>query len=515
MFNNFLTIDKATIRDINLHESMAYENDVLLNRIWYAGDANLIEQYFKKLAGINNNAVSKDRFWAAIPMQGMGIRKIHSGLPQEIVNVLSDIIISDMDKVKIENETYNEAWEAISGDEEDGIDIREIVQDAITETLVTGDGAFKISIDTSISNIPQVEFYSGEEVKYEYHGNKVKKIKFYTRYNKGKKSYILEETYYRGGIDYKLYNEKEKEVPLEEVEELKDLRPVEFSDKSLFLAVPCMFYKSSKYKGRGKSIYDNKTELFDAFDEAISAWTDAERDNRAKNYIPEDMFPHDPETGETLQPNPFQFRFIRISGGVELGKDTIATNQGSIDFQAHQANIISKRDQCIEGIISGATLGFNVSADASGESQKEKKDTTIITRNHITARLEKVIRKLVIAIIKAKYQVEGRIITDDIVVDFTFGEYSRLSFDDKIRTLASARPGEAIISKETIINELWGDSKSEEWKAEELARLETEQSIIDIQPFHRDDEDLFGGFSDEDKEAINSDNNKEEPTVEE
>ena len=479
MYNDFLTINKADIKNITLKETMSYENDVLLNRIWYTADAFLIEQVMKKLANLNGNDVSSDRFWAAVPMQGMGIRKIHSGLPAEMVNVLSDLIIADMDGIKLEDTTQDELWKEMNSDD---IDFKDVIQQAIIDTLVVGDGAFKISFDSEISEYPIVEFYSGDEVKYDYVGSRIKRIKFYSRYTQEKKSYILEEIYYKGGIEYHLYDKNEKEVSLATVDELAELKDVFFSDKSLMLAVPCMFYKSSKYKGRGKSIYDNKTELFDAFDEAISAWTDAERDNRAKNYIPDDMFPRNPETGETLEPNPFMFRFIRVNGSLDLGKDGVNTQQSTIDYQAHQANIISKRDQCIEGIISGATLGFNVAADSSGESQKEKKDMTLITRNHITTRLEKVIRKLVAAIIRAYYQSIGGN-AGDVNVEFTFGEYSKMSFDDKIKTLSAARPGEAIMSKEAMIDELWGDSKDEDWKKEELERLNEESTIVEETPF--------------------------------
>ena len=482
MYNDFLTINKADIKNITLKETMSYENDVLLNRIWYTADAYLIEQIMKKLANVNGNDVATDRFWAAVPVAGMGIRKIHSGLPAMIVNVLADLIIADMDEIKIDDATQDELWKEMNSDD---IDIKDIVQQAIVDVLVTGDGAFKISFNSDISDFPIIEFYSGDEVKYDYAGSKIKRIRFYSRYTQDKKNYVLEEVYYKGGIEYHLYDKNEKEVALSSVDELAELKDVYFSDKSLMLAVPCMFYKSTKYKGRGKSIYDNKTELFDAYDEAISAWTDAERDNRAKNYIPDDLFPRDPESGETLEPNPFQLRFIRINGSLDLGKDTINTQQSTIDYQAHQANIISKRDQCIEGIISGATLGFNVAADSSGESQKEKKDMTLITRNHITTRLEKVIRKLVAAIIRAYYQsINGN--AGDVNVEFTFGEYSKMSFDDKIKTLASARPGEAIMSKEAMIDELWGDSKDEDWKKEELERLNEEATIVEETPFPTD-----------------------------
>ena len=48
-------------------------------------------------------------------------------------------------------------------------------------------------------------------------------------------------------------------------------------DEAVILAVPVMVYESTKYEGRGGSIFDGKLDSFDAFDEAWSQWMDALR----------------------------------------------------------------------------------------------------------------------------------------------------------------------------------------------------------------------------------------------
>lgn len=51
--------------------------------------------------------------------------------------------------------------------------------------------------------------------------------------------------------------------------ELAGLSDVVWND-NFIMAVPMMFYKSARYKGRGKSIFDAKIDNFDALDEAWS-----------------------------------------------------------------------------------------------------------------------------------------------------------------------------------------------------------------------------------------------------
>lgn len=496
--NNYLYINKSNIKNIVLKEPLAYENDLLINRIWYTADSDLIEQVFKKTININSG-VSMGRFWSAVPSGGLQIRKIHSGLPQVMVNVLSDLIISDMGNIKIDDTNLNDLWEKIDED----CDFKDIIQEALSNVLVDGDGAFKIFVDPSISEYPLIQFYSGTECEYEYVGNRIKSVTFLTTYNvkqegqRKEHTYILREKYSKGLIEYELRDEKDKVVPLDAIEETATLIPqgykgdkmhcyVEFKNKKM-LAVPVRFWKSTKYKNRGKSIYDSKTENFDRLDEAISAFADYERDNRTKNYIPEDLIPRDPEAGELLSPNPFNFRYIKLASGVDMTEQSIQTSTPDSNYQAHVEAISSALDQCLLGIISPATLGINIAANSSGESQKEKKDITGITRNHITTRLEKIIKQLVHILIEVATGFQK----EDFNVDFSFGEYASLDFGTKIEMLSKALPGQNLMSAETVVDELWGDSKDDDWKKEEIERLQQSGLVIDDEPFLNNDEEMY------------------------
>ncbi|MFR3753595.1 MAG: hypothetical protein ACLTW9_17225 [Enterocloster sp.] len=66
-------------------------------------------------------------------------------------------------------------------------------------------------------------------------------------------------------------------------------------------------------------------------------------------------------------------------------------------------------------------------------------------------------------------------------MDIPFGEYANPSFESQVETLAKARPGAPMMSIEAQVEELYGDSKDDAWKQEEIARLKAEQGIAKVE----------------------------------
>lgn len=67
-------------------------------------------------------------------------------------------------------------------------------------------------------------------------------------------------------------------------------------------------------------------------------------------------------------------------------------------------------------------------------------------------------------------------------VDVSFGEYANPSFEAVVETMGKARgAGSAVMSVEAQVEELWGDSKDAEWKAEEVKRIKDEMGIAQVQ----------------------------------
>lgn len=57
-----------------------------------------------------------------------------------------------------------------------------------------------------------------------------------------------------------------------------------------------------------------------------------------------------------------------------------------------------------------------------------------------------------------------------------FGDYANPSFESQIETVGKAKSS-AIMSNEAVVDELYGDTKTEEWKQEEINRLNARDGV--------------------------------------
>ncbi|MNW40111.1 Phage portal protein, SPP1 Gp6-like [compost metagenome] len=475
MFVKMLRINPAPDnRIITITEPFSYRTNVLRNQLWYRGDPSELDQFYKQVADASGS-VGKSRFWAAVPSADLQIRKIHSGLPAMIVERLADIVIADLDGIELANKQQTELWQEIAKDN----DFDELLGDSIGEALITGDGAFKITVDLEVTDYPIVEFYSGDQVEYKRERGRLREVIFYTDYRYKDKDYRLEETFGIGYIRCRLLNADGKEVLLTTIPDTAKLQQEITFTGDFIMAVPLMFFRSKKWKGRGKSIFDSKADSFDALDEVISQWIDAIRAGRVQKYIPEDMIPRNPDTGALLRPNPFDNQFIRVGSVMaEDAKGQINTVQPQILYEAFVNSYASALDMCLQGIISPATLGIDLKKTDNAEAQREKEKATLYTRGKIIDCLNEVIPALVSMIMKVYDTMQNRNAAD-YKVSVKFGEYASPSFDAVVETVGKARTF-GIMSVERAVEELYGDTWTDDEKKKEVARLKEEQGILEV-----------------------------------
>ena len=458
----WLRIQPATVSNIQIQETLDYEGNAIKNRIWYRGDSEELSQLYKQIPG------DRTRFWAAVPTTGMEIRKIHVGLPSVIVDTLADIVVADMNDITLD--TRQDEWNTIAEEN----NFNELVSDTIATALYIGDGAFKLSFDSVLSKYPIIEFYPGDKIDIVYDRGRVKEVVFKTVYDHKGQEYILYEAYGKGYINYVL-TKNGRECDIKSIPETVNLVNVTWQD-DFMMALPIKFFKSSKWQGRGKSIFDGKCDAFDSLDESWSQWLDALRANRTKEYIPDNMLPRNPDTGEILRPNAFDNRYIKTDASMgETSKNEISLQQGEIPHESYLSTYITALDLCLQGLISPSTLGIDVKKLDNAEAQREKEKATLYTRNKIVDVLQNTLPKLVNITMMA-YDTYNKVPIKELEVEVPFGEYANPSFESQVETVAKAKTG-GIMSIEASVDELYGDSKDEEWKAEEVARLKAEQGV--------------------------------------
>lgn len=477
----YLNVQPALTNPITIQEAYTFETNVIRNKLWYRGEPYELDQFFKN---ISSDPVNKARFWSAVPSEDLSIRKIHSGLPAMIADKLSDIVVADLDSIEVTGENDNTLWEEIRKDNK----FDDMLGDIIATTLVSGDGAFKLSIDTDISKYPIIEFFDGDKVEYITQRGRLKEIKFYTFYTKNNRQYKLSETYGKGYINYNLYDSNGNEVSLNTLDETRELGNTTYKG-NFIMAVPLMFFKSPKFEGRGKSIFDNKSDSFDALDEVISQWIDAIRDGRVQKYIPEDLVPKD-INGNLMKPNPFDNRFLKVGSSLaEDAKNEIDMKQANINYEAYVESYSNSIDMCLQGIISPSTLGIDLKKTDNAEAQREKEKTTLYTRGKMVDILTEVIPELVNIILKTN-DVLNKKNTGEYEVSIVFGEYASPSFDSVVETVGKAKTY-GVMSIEQCIEEMYGDTWTDEEKEEEIQRIKEQNGyLVAEEPKTVDDSDM-------------------------
>lgn len=480
MIKGWLDIQEAPNTTITINEKLNFDTNCIKNEIWMRGDPVELEQFYKQI--YNQDAM----FWGAVPY--IKIRKIHMGLPSLIVKVLSAIVVRDMNDIELK--TRQNEWDEIEKDNK----FKKLLKKAINKALYLGDGAFKISFDSSLSEYPIIEFYGADKIELIYERGRFKECIFKTKYSYKKKNYILRETYGFGYIKNKLIElPTEKEVKLDTIPQTRKLMDFKFagydedSDGNIIskgnfcMAIPFMVYESSKWENRGRSVFDGKEGAFDALDEAFSQWMDALRGSRPTKYIPKSLLPRDPETGYVLNPNEFDNRFIANESDMsENGKNEIKVTQPAIPSSNYLESYITALDACLQGIISPSTLGIDVKKLDNAEAQREKEKTTLYTRNDIIESLQECLPLLVNNVLKALDVYNQKSIGTDIEVTIDFGEYANPSFEAVVETVSKAKTG-GLMSIEAAVDELYGDTKDDDWKAVEVKRLKEEQGITEIE----------------------------------
>lgn len=159
------------------------------------------------------------------------------------------------------------------------------------------------------------------------------------------------------------------------------------------------------------------------------------------------------------------------------GGNRIYTESPTIQHESYLSSYITALDLCLQGVISPSTLGIDVKKLDNAEAQREKEKTTLYTRQSCVELLESVIPQLVKTALNINAIINNQpLVPDDLEVTLKFGEYANPSFESQVETVGKARQS-GIMSIEAGIDELYGDSKDGDWKAEEAKRIKEEMGI--------------------------------------
>ncbi|MDR1210291.1 MAG: capsid protein [Clostridiales bacterium] len=450
---------------VSIQPARGFETAALEKTVWYRGQPGELAQFYSQ----TDDWAGNTSFWAASARSGSKVRRIHSGLPALIADTLAGIAASDFLGVTVDR--AQDIWDEIAREN----NFAGLIKKAARAALVVGDGAFKLSYDGAVSRFPIIEFFGGDRTRYEYSRGRLESVVFTTEYERGGKRWRLHERYRRGGVDYRLADESGREVPLSSLEETASLRPV-VNEEGFMMAFPLIFDESAAYPGRGKSVYEGKLGAFDALDETLSQWVDALRDGRVVTYIPSNMLPRDPATGEALRPDGFSRRYAETDADLSEGGGHITVAQPEIKTDALFSTYANFLDIALTGVIAPATLGIDVKKLDNAEAQREKEKATLYTRGRIVSALSAVLPEVADAALRMYSAINGADERGRFAAAARFGEYQNPSFEAQIEAVGKAVSG-GIMSVRTAVSELYGSTWTAEMKEEEIARLESDTNL--------------------------------------
>ena len=453
-------------------------------KIWYVGDSDELQNFYtnRDLSGNAREPIynrnKPNYFWGiAVGKDEQPIKKVHSGVPRAIIDTLSNVI--GMPDIKCNG--YDEVIQKI-------IDVndftRKLTQEARPLTLVEGYGAWKINFDTSLSDYPILQYYEGENVDFVVKSGILIGVIFRDYYKYDNKDYVLLETRRIDNgnsiIEYELYrydksNEATK-VPLNTIEELADLNENGYCIEGLkrVLAVPCKYFYDVFNKDYGRSVFTGKLDIFDDIDQCLSQASQTDRVSTPVEYYPVDLLERD-RNGNTQMPNVYNRQFIKyddIPDGNGNTKGDIFTTQPQLNYSQYIERYHSLIDVAMTGILSPASMGFDVSKKDNAEAQREKEKVTLFTRDNVIDSESKENKELfTIALMMKEYMDTGVITLTDYDISVKYCEFANPSRETMIKVYLPMWTSGAI-STEMFVDNLYGDSLSDEEKAKEVEQLE-------------------------------------------
>ena len=119
-------------------------------------------------------------------------------------------------------------------------------------------------------------------------------------------------------------------------------------------------------------------------------------------------------------------------------------------------------------------MGSDVKKLDNAEAQREKEKTTLYTRQILVEGFRATFEKVVDVLFKIKACLENASF-EEITVSVNFGEYATPSFESLVETMSNPNTPMSIEAK---VEELWGNSKDEDWKQEEIARIKEQTGVV-------------------------------------
>ena len=506
--------------------------DVVMHKIdeyrdWYGADSDALLNRYRTNALIEYHtepyydANKRSYFWSRSSMES-DYKRTHCSFARDMVDTIVSICGEPIVKVGKDVGNGNQVE---TGDLDYGTVLDDILKkngfwstyrkEQMPLTLALGWGGFKINWNPSVyGNVPIILYYPAQNVRVYKRGGFILGMTFLDWYDDGMGNrYLVAETRTQtalgkgssrmdcfksvsgnSGMDYQVCS-------LDEVPQLRG-SGTEWEELPCMFAVPCSFYSDPIYGYPGRSVYEGKIDMLDDLDQAYSVMSNTIRRSTPVEVFDMDYVERDKNTKMPKMPTLFERRYVGVKGkkaadGSDKGNNPVVVTQPSLNIDMYNQHIDELKRAICGGHLSPATLGLDVAKKDNADAQREKEKLTIFTKNHLNKEESRILEELFEQVLIAyQYLNFGVVKTKEFGVSVEWDEFSNISFETRIGTMASVIANDAI-SPKTFVDRVYGKSMSDDDRQKEVEWLtEKHKEAVDS-----GEEDSFG----EDEESFEED----------
>lgn len=466
-------------------------------RTWWSGDPWKLERFFQMVpppheayvAGSSDrrSSIVSEYFWKKAPV-GQGIIKAHLPVASSISNAMSRIVFDSGFDILARPAVRKRLWEILK---ENGYFQKFLKGEEYASW--SGHVAYKMIVDRELSEYPLFIPYAADQVKVGKKHGITTYICFYDYYVEDGNNFKLESEYGKGYIKYTLYKDHKRggwtEVDITECSHTKDLKTIAFTmpDGS---PVPMIFAvekpnkvvnNSFENSQLGASDYAGLQSEFHIFDEIISSWALAFRQNKTRTFVDERLLPRS-STGQAIQPQFFDTN-VKVVGNIngavgENDKPIFETQNAMFDSELYTKAMNDLWELTLSRIgLSPYTMGIttNLASNLSGESVRSRERATLRTRQakveSWSTMLEPMFERLLIlhdimnnaVFIDTVDYTDAQLVAEpnryDIALEFN--QYIEDSFENQVEALGNAIRNR-LMSIEEAVERMYPDRTPEE-----------------------------------------------------
>lgn len=456
-------------------------------RLWSRSNANELGSFYGTYKISPDELVGGDRqlFWewsAGIK----NIPKIHYPAPEIIMNQMKSLLFAEELTISVNDEDGEEVEEAKELLDEmlESNNFYELLQTGSYMETYSGTLGARFIVDSRYEDHPIIKLYPAEKIRFKDFMGRIQEIIFLDEYMVNKKKYTLRSIYGKGYINYQLLGPNKKQVPLDTIDELADLKDVVILGKDgkplkkLLACVKKNRSVSAEFPDGlyGGSDFEGIVDVFHFIDEIYSTKNLYARRTRPTQSLTEDRLEWNDETKVYITPKEYEQDTIILKATSKPEDNGFFRDVPEVNFKPYDDSIHDELKNIFRKIgMAYTSVGLEAhSANISGAALVLKEKPTVIVRANKIKLWKKFLNDLYELLFLYEDLLQGNY-TDGESITFRVNEdelfkykfntefphYNETSFDERLDQVIKGLNAGAF-DLETAIDRLFTDETEEE-----------------------------------------------------